>query len=290
VCEHPVGFEHVAVIAGSRQELVAQDVVERRLELVHRIVEPPELGRRIVGHELGDDDARLVQHHVPERDAVRDRLARDDARQRPRQLDRRSDAGDRARDEMLGDDHRRRLHHLDVLVGVLLDRPVLHDQHAEHLPAALDRHRQERMIDFLARLRPVGERRVLGRVRLVDRHAELGAPANEALALLEHRGVDRGRVEALAREQLERAVLAAQIDRAHVGDHDAGDLAHDLVETLLPVGRFAHDVAQPAHDDTQRRLGGHHTGLIAASRMHVQLAVKSSASPSVRAGPCAVIR
>ncbi len=91
---------------------------------------------------------------------------------------------------------------------------------------------------------------------------------DEAFAALQHGVVHSADVQAFGGEQLERAVLALEIDRADVGDHDAGDLAHDLVEPHLPVVGFAHDIAQAPHDDTQRRLGRHHTGLVASSRNH----------------------
>ncbi len=113
---------------------------------------------------------------------------------------------------MLGDDHRRRLHHLDVFVGVFLDRAVLDDQHAEHLPAALDRHGEQRMIDLFAGLRPVGERRMLRGVPLVDRRGHLGAAADEAFPALQHGCMYGGRVEALARKQLQRTVLTPEIE------------------------------------------------------------------------------
>ena len=50
-----------------------------------------------------------------------------------RDLDRGARAGDRARDEVLGDHHRGRLQHLDVFVGIFLRRAVLDDEHAEDL-------------------------------------------------------------------------------------------------------------------------------------------------------------
>ena len=76
---------------------------------------------------------------------------------------------------------------------------------------------------------------MLGRVGLVDRHGELGAAADEAFAAFQHGVVHGRRLQALAREQLQRAVLALEIDRADVGHHDAGDLVHDPVEPRLPV-------------------------------------------------------
>ena len=92
------------------------------------------------------------------------------------------------------------------------------------------------------------------RVRLVDGHGQLGAAPDQALAAL-HEGVVHGAgVEAFGGEQLERAVLALEVDGAHLGHHQAGDLAHDLVEPGLAVRRLGHDLPQPPHDDAQRRL------------------------------------
>ena len=92
------------------------------------------------------------------------------------------------------------------------------------------------------------------RVRLVDRHGELGAAPDQPLAAL-HEGVVHGaRVEAFGGEQLERAVLALEVDRAHLGHHQAGDLAHDPVEPGLAVRRLGHDLPQPPQDDAQRGL------------------------------------
>ena len=86
--------------------------------------------------------------------------------------------------QMLGQHHGGRLQHLDVLVGIFLLRLVLDRQHAQHVAAAQDRHRQERVVDLLARLRPVGEGRMVLRVRLVDGHGQLGAAPDQALAAL----------------------------------------------------------------------------------------------------------
>ena len=264
VGEHAIGLEHVAMLAGTRQVLVIEHFIERGAQGCDRRLQPDQLLGRILGHEMRDDDARLVQDDVPERDAVGHLLALDHRRQRLLQLDRRAGPGHGARYEMLGDDHRRRLQHLDILVGVFLLGAVLHDEHAEHLTAAPDRHRQQRVVDLLARLRPVGERRVARRLRLVDRDVELGAAADEAFAALHARRVHGARVETFAGEQLERAVLPLEVDRADLGDHDAGDLLDDLVEARLAVIEFGHDLAQTPHDHTQRRLGCHHSWLVAS--------------------------
>ena len=191
VGKHAVGLEHLAVLSGAGQVLVIEHLVQRSAQRGNGRVQPAELDRRVLGQELRHDDARLVQHDVAQRDAGRDRLALDDRGQRLADLDRGAGARDRARDEMLGDDHRGRLQHLDVLVGVFLLRAVLHHEHAQHLARALDRHREQRVIDLLARFRPIGEGRVARGLGLVHRDVELGAAAYEALAALHARGVHR---------------------------------------------------------------------------------------------------
>ena len=208
--------------------------------------------------ELGDDDAGLVQHDVAERKALRQRLAAHDVADGAVEVGAGVGAGNGTGDEMLGQHHGRGLQHLDVLVGVLLVGLVLHGEHAEHVAAAQDRHRQERVVDLLAGLGPVGESRMVLGVGLVDGHGELGAAPDQALAAHHEGVVHGGRVEALGGEQLERAVLALEVDGADLGHHHAGDLAHDAVEAGLAVRRLGHDLAQPAQDDAQGRLRGRH--------------------------------
>ncbi len=254
VGKHAIGFEHVAMLSRRRQVLVLEHLVDVGLQLVQRRIEPLDLGSRVFCHQLRDDDARLVQHDVSQRNAFGKRFALDDRRLRQRGFDRSARSRHRARDEVLRDHHCGRLQNLDVFVRILLRRPVLNDEHAEHLARTRNRHRQQRMVDFFARLRPVGERRMARRLGLVDGHAQLRAPPDKAFPALHPRRMYRRGVEALGREKLERAVLALQIDRAHFRDHHAGDLAHDAIKLLLPLAAVGHDLAQPAHDDAKRGL------------------------------------
>ena len=101
------------------------------------------------------------------------------------------DAGDGAGDEMLGQHHGGGLQHLDVLVGVFLVGLVLDGEDAQHVAAAQDRHGQERVVDLLARLGPIGEGWMVLRVGLVDGHGQLGAAPDQAFAAL-HEGVVHG--------------------------------------------------------------------------------------------------
>ena len=260
VREHAVGFEHVAMLAGGAQLALLQHLVDGGLELVDRGFQPAGLRLGVLGLDLGDDHARLVQHGVAERDPFRQRLAAHHMADGAAELGAGVDAGDGARHQVLGQHHGGGLQHLDVLVGVFLLRLVLDGEDAQHLAAAQHRHRQEGMVDLLARLGPIGEGRVVLRVGLVDGHGQLGAAPDQAFAALQQRVVHGAGIEALGGEQLERAVLALQVDGGHLRHHQAGDLAHDLVEAGLAVGRLGHDLPQPAHDDAQRRLVGSDPG------------------------------
>ena len=56
--------------------------------------------------------------------------------------------------DKLGDDHRDRLQYLDLVLVIMAQRAVLHDQNAQHAAAAQDRHAHQRMIDLFAGFRP----------------------------------------------------------------------------------------------------------------------------------------
>ena len=76
VGEHAIGFEHVAVLAAVGDLAALEQDVEIGAHGLDRGFQALHLFRHVVGDEIGDDDARLVQHHVAERDAVVERHAR----------------------------------------------------------------------------------------------------------------------------------------------------------------------------------------------------------------------
>ena len=84
-------------------------------------------------------------------------------------------------------------------------------------------------------------------------------------------------IEAFGGEQLQRAVLALQVDRAHFGHHHARDLLHDLVEPGLAIARLGHDLTQAPHDHTQCRFTRHDSWLVTAP-LHEPLPPDGSAS------------
>ncbi len=202
VGKHPIGFKDVLVLAFARQIAMADHFVNDSLELDHGRIEPHRFGDRIVGGELGDDDARLVQHRMAERDAFRDGLALDDVSNPAAELQRHVGARNARRDELLGEHHRRRVQDLDVLVGVFARRLVLDRQDAKHVAAAQDRNGEERVIDLLARFRTVRKRGMALRVGFVDRDRHLGTAPDEALAAVHECAVDRRWIESFGREEL----------------------------------------------------------------------------------------
>ena len=154
VGEHAIGLEHVAVLAAVGDLAALEQDVEIRAHGLDRGLQPLQLLRHVVGDEIGDDHARLVQHHVAERDAVVERDAGE--LQRPARGGLGAGLGDRgqfARGDHLGEHHRGGLQRLLFLLGVGAPRPVLHHQHAERVAGAQDRHAEEGVVDLFAGLR-----------------------------------------------------------------------------------------------------------------------------------------
>ena len=110
------------------------------------------------------------------------------------------------------------------------------------------------MVDLLARFRQIGEGRMLLRVGKVERPGAGGDRADEALAEAQQRQVDGAGVQAFGGVELEHAVGAQHIERAHLGHHVRGDLAHDPVEPLLRLERLGHELAEPFQQNA--RAGG----------------------------------
>ena len=76
VGEHAIGFEHLAMLAVTPTS--SRDSIRRRTaEARDRRVEARGLLLGVLGDQLGDDDARLVQDDVAEADAVAERDRRE---------------------------------------------------------------------------------------------------------------------------------------------------------------------------------------------------------------------
>ena len=191
VGEHAVGFEHVAMLAAVGEVAVLDQPVEIGAQGGDGGVESLQLARHVVGDDIGDDHARLVQHDMAERDTVRQRRAGQMHRVAGGRFG--AGAGERgqlARRDHLGEHHRRGLQRLFFFLGVGAARAVLHHQHAERVARAQDRHAEEGVVDFFAGFRPEREGRMGLRVRQVDRVGLARHQADQALVGLQHGLVD----------------------------------------------------------------------------------------------------
>ena len=247
VREHAIGLEHVAVLAAVGDVAALQHHVEVGAQRVQRGIEPLQLLLRFVGDQLGHDDARLMQHHMAEPDAVGDRKALE----LQRTMRGRFEAGLRQRGELarrnrLGEHHRGGLQRLFLVFRVGALRAVLHHQHAERIAGAQDRDAEERVIDFFAGFRAEREGRMVLRVRQVERLRLARDQADQAFVLAQHGDVHRLGVEALGGVKFERAVDPQHVQRADFRHHVGGDQHHDPVEAILRADRLRHDLAKPA--------------------------------------------
>ena len=163
-----------------------------------------------------------------------------------------------ARGDHFGEQHRRRLQRLDFLLGIGAPHLVLHDQHAERIAAAQDRHAEEGVIDLLAGLRTIGEGRMLLRLGQGERLGALRDQADEALAGLHGGQMDGLAVQALGGVKFKPLVGAQHIDRTHLRHHIGGDLHDDLVEPRLRVHRLRADFAQPAQQQARSAVSAPH--------------------------------
>ena len=156
VSEHAIGFENVAMLAAIGDFAALEQHVEIRSQGLDRGFQSLELLRHIVGNEVRDHHARLVQHHVSQGDAF--------AKRRPGEMEGAADGGleprlgdgrKLARRDHLGEHHRGRLQRFLFLLGVSAACPILHHQHAERVAGAQHRHAEEGTVNLFPGLGPV---------------------------------------------------------------------------------------------------------------------------------------
>jgi hypothetical protein len=250
--EHAVGFQHLARFGTVGDFAAFQHHVDIGAQRRDRVVEALEFLLYVIGDKVLDDHARLVQHDVTERDAFRQRGAGDVAARAHRGLC--SRPGERG--QFAGSDHLRQHHggglqRLDFFLGIGSVRAVLHDQHAERVAGAQDRHAEEGVVDFFAGFRAVRIGGMRLRVRQVDRIGLAGDQADQAFVDAHHRQVHGFALQTFGGVQLKGAVHAQDVDGTHLRHHVGGDQHHDLVETLLRADRFRHDFAEPAQQNAR---------------------------------------
>ena len=223
------------------------------------IFQPLELVDRIVGDHALDLHARLVQHHAPHGDAVRQPVTDKFARPIDPQLGfiqlRNIEKA------ALGHDFRQHhgdgLQRFNLFFGVDPLGLVLHRQHAEHLAAAHNGNAQEGLERVFPGFGTVREVRVGGRVGQVHRFGGFRHHADKSLAFLQAGVVNRGAVQAFGGEQLQHLAGAAQIDGTDFRHHVGGDDRDQLVQPHLGGCLLRHDFAQAAQQQTWAATGRH---------------------------------
>ena len=257
--DHADRFEHVPMLAGAHAVSVSDEFVDRYPHRVYRRVETPQFPLNVLGEQVLHDDARLVQQHIAEPNAFADRRALERQRTVEReQFGRLGDGLQFARGDHFGEQHRRGLQRLDFFLGIGAPHLVLHDQHADRIAAAQNRHAEEGVIDLLAGLRTIGESRMLMRLGQGERLRALRDQADQALAGLHGGQMNRLAVQALGGVKFKPLVGAQDIDRTHLRHHIGGDLHHDLVEPRLCVHRLRADFAQPAQQQAWSAVNAPH--------------------------------
>ena len=237
------------------------------VEILDGLAEPAPLKLDVLGDQPGDDDARLMQHDMAERHAFRDGNAAKPHGKIAAGFGADDVAHKSSRGNHLGEHHGRGLQRFDLLVAILPLGAVLHREHADCVAAAQNRHADEGVIDLLARLRPIGEGGMMLRVGELQRLGLLRNQADQAFTRLQMRVVDGLGVEAFGGEQLERAVAALQIERAHFGDHVRGDQHHHLVEANLGALALGHHLAQASQQLSRgANSDGHQSQVLAGRR------------------------
>ena len=155
-------------------------------------------------------------------------------------------------DQPRGGDHFRQ-HHRDGLQRLDLDLfvaarlGVLDGKDADRAFRADDRHAGEAVEAFFARLRPVGEGRVIGGLGEVQDARLGGDRPDQAFAHVQPGDVDRFLAQAVGGEQLQ-LVVAQQVDRADLALHRRRDQVDDLVELRLRGAAARHDLMQAGQD------------------------------------------
>ncbi len=245
--EHAIGLEHVAMLAAVGDVAALQHHVEIGAHGGDGVVQALQFLLHVVGDEIGHHDARLVQHDMAERQA----FGQCAAGHRHRMMRGRLCAGLGERGQLARGDHLRQHHggglqRFLFLFGIGAPRAVLHHQHAERVAGAQDRHAEEGVIDLFAGFRPVGEGRVLVRLRQIDGGGLARHQADQAFVDVHHGQVDGLPVQTFGGIELEGVVYAQHVNRTDLRHHVGGDQHHDLVQAFLRADRLRHYLAKPA--------------------------------------------
>ena len=250
------------MLAGPVQLGALHQVVQGPVQAGDRQVQALALAARILGHDLGQSRALLVQHGAPdgepggEDQPLQPGRQQADAFRRPGLVARHEVA---AGDE-LGHHHGGGLERLDLLLGVLARRAVLHHQHADHPAAPQDRHAHQGTIDLLARLGPIGEIGMGLGIGQRQGPGVAGDIADQPLADPEPGPMHGLQLQPFGGEELQHLAGAHHIGRADLRHHAGGDGAHDAAQPLLRGPALGHEGAQP----TEQQPGAGRTAALSA--------------------------
>ena len=276
VGEHAEGFHDVGVVAAAQRQ-VRQQRIEPGPQHRHALGQARTLALRIVADRVRHDDAGFVQPDMPLGRAFLPAGAPEHGRKAvARGHAVVAAAGKGAQFRHLGQHHRNDFHAVAFVLGEAAGLARLHDQNAQLLAHALDRHAQERGIHLFPRLGHEAEARLGGRVGGVDRLAGAGHAAHQPLAQPQPGLMHRLGAQPFGRAQFQRLRIAEQIDRTDLGPDRIGDVVGDVVEPVLARPRRGKRVPEPL-----KQLAGFAFGQVSA-----QLSVpRRAAWPPAMADP-----
>ena len=125
--------------------------------------------------------------------------------------------------EQFGQDHRHCLKNLNLFFRVVTLGPVLDNQNAQHPTAAYDGYAHQGMIDFLAGFGSIGKIGMRLRVGQIEGCGPRRNFANKALTHAQAGLVNGFQIQSDGRKQFKNVARPHSIDRAHFGNHIAGN-------------------------------------------------------------------
>jgi len=160
--EHAVGFDHIVVLAVAKLAARFDQFVDRFAHSHNSSAQTGQFRVGVLGHDLPDDHPRLVQHRRSYRQAGIEADPDDPRREHPATLALSHFEGV---DEITAcrefrDNHRDRLQDLYLVLAVMTQRAVLHDEDPENPVTAQDRSTHQRMVDLFAGFGAIGEIRM----------------------------------------------------------------------------------------------------------------------------------
>ncbi len=142
--KHAIGLEDVAVIGRDLHIARIEQFVDRNAHCLERSFQPRLFGVRVVGNEIGDHDARVVQHHLPQSDAFGKPHALEHTRAAQIDIGARFDqCVEIGRRDHLGQNGGRGQKCFGFVLAIDPALRILNDQHAQRLPRPQHGHAKE---------------------------------------------------------------------------------------------------------------------------------------------------